>query len=372
MLSVSAGAGHTRAAEAIRQYALQHDDAVTAVHLDVMQFVPKSFQKIYTEFYIQLVNRAPALWGYLYQASHEGRPDSATDKLRRGIERVNTAQLRKVVLEEAPDAIICTHFLPAEILCRMIRQERLSCPLWVQVTDFDLHRLWVQPQVAGYFVANAELAYRLRRLGVAEESIHLTGIPIVPAFAEPPSRRECAAELGLDAARTTILLMGGGAGLGGLDSLARQLLSGPGDFQLLVLAGRNREALAALEALTPEYPQRLFAQGFSNQVERLMACADLVITKPGGLTSSECLAMGLPMILNSPIPGQEEHNADFLLEQGVAWKALDAISLAYKVGELMQHPERLDTMRARARALGKPLAGRQVVETVIARLEGVA
>jgi len=160
--------------------------------------------------------------------------------------------------------------------------------------------------------------------------------------------------------------MGGGAGLGSLETVAARLLALPGDFQLIVLAGKNAAALAALQALAGQYPGRLLAQGFTSEVERLMACADLVITKPGGLTTSECLALGLPMIVNSPIPGQEERNADYLLEQGVALKAFDAVTLEYRVRLLLDHPEQLQAMRAKALALGRPRAALEVLAQVLA------
>lgn len=137
------------------------------------------------------------------------------------------------------------------------------------------------------------------------------------------------------------------------------------DFQLIALAGKNQAMLASLQELAAQHPGRLFPQGFTQQVERLMACADLVITKPGGLTTSECLAMQLPMIVNSPIPGQEERNADFLLEQGVALKAIDDDALVYRIRALLQAPERLADMRRRLAPLGRPLAGRFVLDRVL-------
>jgi processive 1,2-diacylglycerol beta-glucosyltransferase len=223
----------------------------------------------------------------------------------------------------------------------------------------------VHDDLTGYFAATAEVAFRMTALGVDPAGIHVTGIPVMPAFRAPGSRADCAARLGLDPQRRTILLMGGGAGLGKLDAVAERLLALPHDFQLIVMAGKNLPALQALQALALRYPGRLLAQGYTDRVEQLMACADLVITKPGGLTTSECLAMGLPMIINTPIPGQEERNADFLLEQGVALKAIDAVTLDYRIGLLMTHPEKLADMAAKARALGRPDAARAVLHTVL-------
>ena len=368
LLSVSAGAGHMRAAQAIEAYAARDDGtglAAKARHLDVMDFVTPAFRKLYTDFYIKLVNKAPALWGYLYHASHDAPKDSSMQRLRRGIERLNTRALMAQIAAFQPDAIICTHFLPAELLSRALRQEQLACPVWVQVTDFDLHRMWVQERMQGYFAATDEVAFRMRHEGIPADRIHVTGIPIMPAFAQVPERVQCAQAFGLDPQRTTILLMGGGAGLGSLDTVAARLLALDGDFQLIVLAGKNNAVLAALRDLASQYPGRLLAQGFTSDVERLMDCADLVITKPGGLTTSECLALGLPMIVNAPIPGQEERNADYLLEQGVALKAFDAVTLEYRVRHLLDHPQQLQSMRAKALALGRPRAACDVLALVL-------
>jgi processive 1,2-diacylglycerol beta-glucosyltransferase len=366
LLSVSAGAGHVRAAEAIRAYANMSDEHLDVVHLDVMQYVTAGFRKIYTDFYIKLVNKAPALWGYLYNFTNDAQADSSIEKLRKKLERMNARALLKEIAEFKPDAIICTHFLPAEILSRLLKKEVLNCPVWVQVTDFDLHRMWVHDGMAGYFAANDEVAFRMQAQGIAAEKISVTGIPIMPSFAAVASREECAAEFGLDAKRKTILLMGGGAGLGSLDAVAARLLTLKGDFQLIVMAGKNEAALAALQALSLRYPGRVLPQGFTDKVERLMACADLVVTKPGGLTTSECLAMGLPMIVNAPIPGQEERNADFLLEQGVALKAFDAVTLEYRIRYLLDNPAKLAEMSIKARALGRAAAGQQVLDRVLA------
>jgi len=369
MLSVSAGTGHVRAAEALRAYASMPEFGVEARHLDVMDYVSKGFRKVYADFYQTLVSRAPLLWGYVYQVTHEAERNSNMEKFRRGVERLSTKALLKEIKAFRPDAIICTHFMPAELLSRMLRKNELACPVWVQVTDLDLHRLWVQKRMAGYFAANEEVAFRMRAQGIAESTITVTGIPIMPAFAVAHDRVECAREFGLDPGRTTILLIGSGAALGSLAEIAEGLLALDDKAQYIILAGKNAQALADLQGVAQKHPGRLLPQGYTNQIERFMACADLVITKPGGLTTAECLALGLPMIVNSPIPGQEERNADFLLEQGVALKAVDRVTLEYRVDYLLKNPAKLAAMRERARALGRPDAVRQVLARVLGQLQ---
>jgi processive 1,2-diacylglycerol beta-glucosyltransferase len=165
-------------------------------------------------------------------------------------------------------------------------------------------------------------------------------------------------------------MMSGGAGLGDSLKLAERLLNMEGEFQIVALAGRNERQLNKLKSLAARYPGRLLPIGFINTVERVMAASDLAITKPGGLTSSECLAMGLPMIIVSPIPGQEDRNADYLLEQGVALKACDVNAVAWRVNMLLNEPEQLEVMREKARLIDRPDSARKVLDCVLGRISG--
>ena len=365
ILSVSAGAGHVRAAQALQAAAQKWYPGVETVHIDLMELVPKMFKTIYADTYIKVVERHPAFWGYLYDKTDHAKVDSALSRLRVAIERLNTQKLKKVLAEINPDHVICTHFLPAQLLSRKIGKGTFHKPVWVQVTDFDVHALWIHPHISGYFAASEEVAWRMVERGIPAEQVRVTGIPIMPVFSEPWDRSVCAAEFGLDPKRTTLLMMSGGAGVGGIETLAERLLRLEGDFQLVALAGRNEHLLAELQALAQRYPGRLYPMGFTRVIERIMAASDLAITKPGGLTTSECLTVGLPMIVVSPIPGQEERNADFLLENGAALKACDAGALAWRVAALLQDVQRIAAMRENALKLGRPGAARQVLAAVL-------
>jgi processive 1,2-diacylglycerol beta-glucosyltransferase len=365
MLSVSAGSGHTRAAEALRARATAAHVDVTAVHLDMLQLSTPLLRMLYATFYMMLIRRAPALWSWIYRSTNSALPGGVLHSVRRWSERMNCQALLAEITRSAPDAIICTHFLPAEILSQLISTGRLRCPVWVQVTDFDLHRMWVHQHMTGYFAPNQEVAFRMAGHGIAADAIHVTGIPIMPAFAQQPAGAACARELGLDPQVTTVLLLGGGAGLGCVHTVAAHLLGMPEKFQLIALAGKDPVMLAALQVLAARYPGRLVPQGYTDRIERLMACADVVVTKPGGLTSAESLAMGLPMIVIAPIPGQEERNANFLIEQGVAFQAFDLATLEFRVRHLLANPAKLAEMRTRAKALGRPHAADDVLGAVL-------
>jgi processive 1,2-diacylglycerol beta-glucosyltransferase len=219
--------------------------------------------------------------------------------------------------------------------------------------------------LSGYCAASEEVLCRMKDRGLATTRLEVTGIPIMPAFSQKLDRAQCAAEFGLDPRKKTFLMMSGGCGVGAIDQLAERLMRIDSDFQLVALAGKNLELLQRLQTLAKLHPGRLFPQGFTRTIERLMACADLAISKPGGLTTSECLAMGLPIIVISPIPGQEERNADYLLENGAGLKAHDAAGLEYRVRAVLAHPERLDTMRAAAKTLGRPNAAQDIIQLIV-------
>ncbi len=329
------------------------------------------FRKLYADSFLYVVEKQPELWGYLYGRTDRPKDGSKFETLRKGVERLNTVRFMKVLKDLDPDHVICTHFLPAQLLSRKIGKGVFKLPTWVQVTDFDVHRLWIHDHLNGYFAASQEVAWRMADRGIDSSTIEVTGIPIMPAFSKPFDKAQCALELGLNPKCKVLLLMAGGAGVGagtqggGMDQTASRLLAMPGDFQVVALAGRNEKLLQDLHQLAESYPGRLHPQGFTRTIERIMAASDVAITKPGGLTSSECLAMGLPMILVNPIPGQEERNADYLLENGAALKAYDAAGLEFRVKTLLENPSRLNTLRTSALAISHPKAAESVLRTVL-------
>jgi processive 1,2-diacylglycerol beta-glucosyltransferase len=367
VLSVSAGAGHVRAADAIRAAASLPASKVRVTHLDLLTLVSKDFRKLYAEQYIKLVEKLPQLWSLLYSKSDRPSRDSMLGKLKRAAERLNTRKLDGEIARLAPDAILCTHFLPAELVSRQKARQKPMPPLWVQVTDFDVHALWVHPHVDGYCVASDEVAFRLADRGVPHGRIAITGIPVMPQFTGPLERATCAGELGIDAGKFTVLMMAGGAGVGALDELAARVLELPEDLQIVALAGRNADLLKRLAALAKQHPGKLFPLGFTTTVERVMTACDLVVTKPGGLSVSECLAKAKPMLLVSPIPGQEERNADYLLEAGAAVKAIDTATLVFKLGRLLGDRARLAAMSEAAHKIARPDAARDVLALISAQ-----
>lgn len=318
------------------------------------------YKKAYAGSFLQIVNKAPGLWGHFYQAS-DRPPDErrAREKLVRFFDRLEFARFRRFLKEFGPDSVIATHFLPCQVLAPERRRGRFAFPLGVAITDFDVHAFWVQPTADRFFVGSDELRVRLAGRGIAANRIRVTGIPIAPDFARPRDRKALRRQLGISADKTAVLVMGGGAGVGSIEAAVRAVLD-CGAVHALAVAGRNVPVKRSLEALPVPRGAGLSVFGFVDPIGDLMAAADLAVTKSGGLTTAECLAMGLPMVVRDPIPGQEERNCDFVLEAGAGVKAQGLDSLGYKVGLLSRDPARLAQMRNAALAAGRSGAAGEI------------
>lgn len=368
VISVSAGAGHIRAAQAFQARAAELYPKTEVKHIDLMDCVSRLFRQLYSKSYIKLIKYHPHLWGYLYDWTDKQDNDTKLNQLREKIEHLQTRKFRDALESFNPDAVICTHFLPAQLLSKMKEKNKLDIPVWVQVTDFDVHKLWIHPHMNGYFAASEEVAWRMHARGINRKNVHVTGIPVMPEFTEHWQRSEIAAEFSLDPNRFTILLAAGGAGVGNLDQLARSILTIDESLQVIVLAGKNEELLKKLNTMKASFGNRLCPMGFTKRMPELMAAADIAVTKPGGLTTSECLVMHLPMILVSPIPGQEERNSDYLLENGAAMKAYDEAGLTYRIHQLLDQPEKLRQMQDNTRRIAGQDAAGTVLSSVMHHL----
>ena len=374
VLSASVGAGHMRAAQAV-ELALKElaPDAVVR-NLDVLELTNAAFRRIYGKAYLDLVNKAPHLLGYFYDHMDQPRRSGSTrDRLRVAMERANLGKFVRLLYESPWDLAVNTHFLPAEIIASL-RKKGESAPRQVTVTtDFETHRLWVNQPCEHYFCATEEGARYLRHWGVPAGDTTVTGIPIHPVFARPKSAAECRARHGLAGDRPVLLQLAGGFGVGPVRDLLDGLLQLSRPTDVVVVAGKNAALKAELEQHVRERQSihRVHVLGFTDQIDELMAAADLVISKPGGLTSSEVLARGAAMVIVNPIPGQESRNSDYLLEGGAAIKVNHPALIATKVQALLDDPARLEGVRRRAKELGHPDAAYAVARAAL-RMAGAA
>jgi len=365
ILYTSAGNGHRRAAEALAAAAAAAGH--TALLRDILDFVPALFRTTYAAGYLNLVRSAPELWGYLYTQTDRKAQRPAERRARTVFNKLNAHSFYRFLRAEAPAAVVCTHFLPLELIGSLSPHHRHNLPLFGVVTDFAAHALWYCDSVNAYYVASEEARRQLRRKGQPNTGLALTGIPVMPEFAErttPAAGRE---RLGLRPDLPAVLVLSGAYGVTPTLDLLRACAAEPPPCQFLVVAGRNpkleqgaREAVAGAGLTATVY-------GFVNNVHELMDAADLIVSKPGGLSTAETLAKGRPMVIVEPIPGQEQRNAEWLLENGAAVRLYEAGDAAWKLAALLADPGRLAALAARAAQLGRPAAAAAIVADVVRR-----
>jgi processive 1,2-diacylglycerol beta-glucosyltransferase len=377
VLHASVGAGHTRAAKAVgAALTLESPDARVQV-VDALDLARPLFKKVYGEGYLKLVEKAPSLFGLLFELTDRApKGRSAGDGLRRALQRWGAGGLAELVEDGKWDAIVNTHFLAPEIIARLRRKGSVAAPQLTVVTDYDAHRIWVHEPTERYCVASTLAAASLRAHGVPASRILVTGIPVDPAFSVPVDADAVRKSFGLSGAYPMVVQSAGGHGVGPLEEIYRSLLASSLPSEIVVVCGRNEAARKRLTAIRPARRHRVKILGFTDRMRDLMAVADVLVTKPGGLTVSEALACGLPMALISPIPGQEVRNADYLLENGAAVKANSPAALTGKIEELLSNEKRLAAMRTKAKELGRPRAAfavaRQALELARGRSEAAA
>ena len=366
VLSASVGAGHLRAAQAVELALRERDPDATVRNIDVLELTNPLFRRLYGKAYLDLVNKAPHVLGYFYELLDQPTsPRHRGDRLRLMVEKLNLRKFEKLLKSEPWDIIVCTHFLPAEIIAHLRKSGKLSTPQITVTTDFETHRLWVNQPCELYCTATDEGAAYLQHWGVPAADIRVTGIPIHPHFGRPRERAECLARQGLHGDRPIVLQLAGGFGVGPIEQLYRALLEIDVPLEVVAVSGRNAALKEQLAAVPVPDRHAAHVLGFTDQMDELMAVADLVVSKPGGLTTSETLARGCAMAIVNPIPGQESRNSDYLLEHGAAIKINNLGTLTYKLREVLGNPVRLESLKTNARQIGRPQAAFDVAQLAI-------
>jgi processive 1,2-diacylglycerol beta-glucosyltransferase len=368
ILTASAGAGHLIAARALESAFRAARPAASIEVLDVLAISNPAFRRLYGGGYLDLVRYAPAAMGWLYEAMD--RPGGKLyDGLRVWIQNLNRLPTRRCVLQRRPRLIVNTHYLPAEWVAQMRLAGQYECPQVTVTTDYETHRIWVQEPNERYYTATDDGKFYLTTWGVPAERILVTGIPVRPGFNVPLMRTAACERCQLDPARPAVLLLCGGFGVGPTGELLHELASMAGAAQVIVIAGRNEALRQRLERQVRGNGQHVRILGFTDTVHEWMAAADLVVSKPGGLTVAESLARGLPMVIVNPIPGQETRNADYLLEHGAALKVNNTRLLGRRVGELLRDDARLQRLRAAAERIARPNAAQAIVDDALKLLQ---
>ncbi|MBI3318045.1 MAG: glycosyltransferase [Candidatus Omnitrophica bacterium] len=353
LMYITARSGHDQAARALEQGIRLLNPRAEILKIDAFEYLNPILAKIVDRMYLSVVQKLPELWDYLYD---NPKVVQRSERLRALLHQYDSPRLKGLLEEFQPQSIACTQAFPCGLVSDHKKEHGSSTPLYGVITDFTPHAYWVNSHIDGYIVPAEESRRWLLDRRVEPSRIHTFGIPIDPRFSEPTPAELVRRRLQLAGGIPTVLLMGGGQGLGPILEAVRALDKMERKVQLLVVAGTNERLYHRLITLVPHlrHPVHLF--GHVEFIADLMGVADFIVTKPGGLTTSEALAKGLPIIVLDPIPGQEVKNAHFLTGAKVARQAQAPGDLPRLLSRLLEHPHEAEEMRAFARQLGKPHA----------------
>lgn len=365
ILHASVGTGHRSAALALADAFARKQTEVRVE--DALDHANPLFRQAYAGTYLDVTTRAPLLWQLFYQNTDVTDPDTIelTNRLRGAVERLGVNDLRRLLKQYQPAAIICTHFLPVDLLLRLKHKGALPQPIYCVVTDFFAHTFWIEPGIDGYFVATDMTRDQMAARGVPAAIISVSGIPIKLEVDEPKQALEARLRHALPAEGPLVTLFGGGLQIERVRVITQGLLASPISGTLAVVAGRNEALGAALADLRDGPTMRLRCYGQIDFVDDLVVGSDLVVTKAGGLIVSEVLARGTPMLLIDPIPGQEEWNADYVVSEGAGVQLRIAETAPRAAVHLLSNPERLAQLRHWAARAGRPRAAMDIAEAVL-------
>lgn len=354
--------GHIKAASALEKSFLTDPRVGEVINNDALQYTNQIFRDFYSKFYLKLVKSAPNFLGWWYKTSDE---PWRTDRMRHMLDHLNTKPLVKFILEYKPHIMVCTHFMPAGIISHLIATKQIQAHLSIVVTDFDFHAMWLSRSFHRYFVALDETKAHLQMLGIPNERITVSGIPIDPVFQQVINRKAERLSLGLNPDKPVLLMSAGAFGIGPTEFMVERLLELQNDVQLVIVCGQNHDLKRRITQLIEPHRHKVKVLGYSEEMHKLMKLSDLFIGKSGGISASEAIACGLPICIVAPIPGQEERNSDYLLEKGIAIKCNDLTTIAFKLDQLLSDTNRLSTMRANAMHFAKPDASTIIVNTLL-------
>jgi processive 1,2-diacylglycerol beta-glucosyltransferase len=350
ILSAGVGSGHNAAAAALKQACAAREDVDEVLVLDVLEDSSILYRDLLGKGYFALVDSVPWLvdWGY-----------DLSDKpfLRRGPidpwTRANAVPAVSEIKRFKPTAIVCTHFLPAQLVASLLLRGVIDAKTAIVTTDYDFQGLWLTSAFHAIFVAREEGRVQLTAQGVPADRVAAVGIPI----AAPPETTRVR-----DREATPRLLISAGASGGDYAAaVVRQTMHLRVPFTATVVCGRNEELQQQIEKIVAPAADKYRVLGYSTEMPQLLREADLFVGKPGGLSASECMAAGLPMVLVNPIPGQEVRNGDYLMEQGAAVRCNTPSTIGWKIDEVLREPGRLQRMHAAAQRIGRPLAAADVL-----------
>jgi processive 1,2-diacylglycerol beta-glucosyltransferase len=361
-ISAPVGAGHIRAAQAVSSALCKRYAHVETKMANVFDFFNPYIGEIILKSYLKVLELFPKMYGMAYSWGNESYFALTGRKIISGY---LAKQMEKYIIEYNPAVIVCTHATPAGLVAHLIKKNKLSIPVVAVVTDFVVHRLWIYPEIQHYIVANDTMREFVARNGIEGDGIEVMGIPVDEKFLLLLDQQKILNELQFTSNMKTILIMGGGAGLLPMDDIIACCEKIDIPLQIIVVTGSNKSIYNKLVTLQPKLRNKTKVLGYVHNINELMAVSDLIISKPGGMTTAESLCQGLPMLIYRPIPGQEEANTNYLVKCHAALRAdsLDEIQVIL-TRLFVEHPEQLTILQQNALAISQPTSAQKIAEYV--------
>jgi len=344
ILSGSLGDGHRQAAKAILEASALYKPGVDVKVVDFMEWIHPRMHAVERYCFLQWVKHFPSSYGYLYQMT---RSDSMLTFFLKHLGAISQQRLLRLLHEEQPTMVVST-FPPASAAISLLKEKgKTDLPTTTVITDHSDHSYWMQPSTDLYLVGSETLRAALLRKGIADHKIAVTGIPVRLTYSQHDNRERLREKLGWASDTFAVLVMGGGSGI--FDKAFLEHLQAdnfPPRLQFIIVCGRNVKLLHRLHEVLGDR-DHVMLTGFLEEIHEWMAAADVLITKPGGLTTSEAMALQLPMLLLEPRLGQEQDNADYLIQAGFAYPCR-VNNLGDQLQMLIQQPSLLEQMRGKA------------------------
>jgi len=355
------GSGHLMAAEAARKGCQAIWPDLVYQMTDSIRYTNPWGHRIYENVYPKAVKYWPESWDLIY---FEKGPFVLVPRLFKLFDSINYRKVLRLFREFRPDVLISSHPFCASVASIAKEQAYPDLALVSIWTDFHLHRLFIQPNVDLFVVAHAELKREAIRQGADPAKVVDIGIPVDPKFAVDIDRTEARRSLGADPHLFTVTVVAGAFGVGRFDLMVKALREVPRPFQVLAVCGHNSAARQSLLKMDSSAANPLHVFGFVDNMEVFLAASDVVITKPGGLSASECMAMHVPMIVVDPMPGQEIGNVRFLKKAGVADVAVSSQDIQRVLTAYLDDPSRLERCRRQCRIFGRPRSALVLAELI--------
>lgn len=348
ILSITAGQGHHQCAKAITEYL--EGKGITCTTLDAFEYINPLLSESVAKGYLMSTQYSRAAYSKFYRLAELKEKPSAKLSLTRITHNLLSKKLVTYIKKEDPDVIICTHIFAAQMMTEMKKVRATTIGI---ITDFTIHPYWEDTVLDYYVTATEQLNNLVVKKGISLKKILPFGIPIQPKFAKHIEKREARKALGIED-KMTILVISGSMGYGNMLKIVNQLDRLDSDFQIISVCGNNKRLKKNIDKLVTR--KKIYNCGFVDNVDMMMSAADCIATKPGGLTTSEALAKGLPIISLRSIPGQEERNLEFLLNNGASMRVSPTFPIDECIFQIIINRERLKQITQAAKLLGKPNA----------------